>query len=92
MRPFTRPWMLSILIDLSDEQRPEWCEVCADFDCFDARVPARAVANVDGIACCPDCVKWARANVDGARVRDLTAPTVVQSFETMAAVVAGALS
>ncbi len=86
-----RPWMQAILIDLAEVAQPEWCEICADFDVN--QVPERATTSRDGVNCCRDCAaSWNASVVDFVRVDDVTAPTVVQSFETMAAIVAGALS
>lgn len=68
-RPLT--WVEEILIDLSLDVRPEWCEVCADNDIN--AVPARHTTKVDGIRVCSDCAaSWAQ----------MTGPTLVIPFET----------
>lgn len=46
-------WAREIAIDLSDVERPEWCEVCADQD--EARVPPRATTTAGGARVCADC-------------------------------------
>lgn len=77
--PFWPRWMRDIAIDLSEVPRPEWCEVCADFDIN--QVPERATTSRVGVACCSSCA----ASWD----LDVSGPTVVLPFETMAAVVRG---
>lgn len=69
-------WMKDILIDLSNTTQPEWCEVCVDFDIN--QIPERATTSRDGIACCRDCAH---------SFDDMTCPTVVLPFETMATLV-----